>query len=237
MNIQEQIRELESKSAEEIVHWAIETYRPKIALSTSFGTGSAVLLHMVSRINPGTPVLFLETSFHFKETLQYRDQLAKLLGLNVKNLRREEKDTDFFGRLGPKPFERNPDECCRVNKVEPLKKALVGLAAWISGVRKSQAHTREKMNVLEEYEGGIVKVNPLIGWTSKQVYDYMKQYNLPEHPLFSKGYTSIGCEPCTRAVLFGEGERAGRWANLEKTECGIHTFMKPAMSGKEEGSK
>lgn len=227
MDIQKKILELETKPAEEIVRWAILTYRPEIALTTSFGTGSAVLLHMASRMDPKTPVLFLETGFHFKETLEYKDRLKKLLNLNVRELKRDPADKEFFGKLGPKPFEKNPDECCRINKVEPLKMAMTGLKAWISGVRRSQSHTRRAMQVLEAYGEGIVKVNPLITWSSKEIFDYMKKYGLPEHPLFEKGYTSIGCEPCTRAVLSGEDERAGRWANLEKTECGIHTFMKP----------
>src|SRR3990167_8982149 len=109
MDIKEKSIELESKSAEEIVRWAIETYRPAIALTTSFGTGSAVLLHMANRVDPKTPVLFLETGFHFKETLEYRDQLAKLLHLNVRNLKRDVPEKEFFGKLGPKPFEKNPD--------------------------------------------------------------------------------------------------------------------------------
>ena len=237
MDIKEKSTELESKSAEEIVRWAMETYRPEIALSTSFGTGSAVLLHMVSQTDPKTPVLFLETGFHFKETLEYRDQLVKLLSLNVRNLRRDVPEKEFFRELGPKPFEKNPDECCRINKVEPLKKELAGLKAWISGVRRSQAHTRKVMQVLEAYDDGVVKVNPLITWSSKDIFDYMKRHNLPEHPLFQKGYTSIGCEPCTRAVLTGEGERAGRWSNIEKTECGIHTFMKQAPKAEIKESK
>ena len=220
--------ELEKKSAEEIVRWAVETFRPRIALTTSFGSGSAVLLHMVAQADRSTPVLFLETGFHFKETLAYKDELAGLLKLNVRELKRDLSPEAFFGKLGPKPYEKNPDECCRINKVEPFKKALADFDAWISGIRRSQAHTREHIRVVESYEEGLIKVNPLAAWNSKQVHEYMKQHNLPQHPLFAKGYLSIGCEPCTRAVLSGENERSGRWANLEKTECGIHTFMKPA---------
>lgn len=217
--------EFESKTPQEIIAWAVKEFGPDIATTSSFGTTSAVVLHMASQIKPDIRVLFLETGFHFPQTLKFRDELVSRLKLNVVNLqsvmpREEFKKT--YGNL----YEKNTDKCCAINKVEPLKIALSGLKAWITAVRRGQADTRKNVQFVEEYEDGIYKINPLATWTSKQMWEYLKAHNLPHHPLFEEGYTSIGCQPCTRSVRSGEDERAGRWSGSEKTECGIHTFMK-----------
>ncbi|MBI4372144.1 MAG: phosphoadenylyl-sulfate reductase [Candidatus Omnitrophica bacterium] len=219
----------EKSQPEEIIRWAIEEFRPKIALSSSFQTESVVLLHLVSLIDPSIPILFLETSWHFKETLDFKNEIVKRLGLtNVVDLKADpQKKQAFDAKTGGKPYEVDPDYCCQINKVEPLDEALKGYDAWISGIRRSQSKTRKDIKIVEEYQGGIFKINPLANVTSGDIWWYLKEHHLPKHPLFDKGYLSIGCWPCTRPVQPGDDERAGRWAGREKTECGIHTFMKP----------
>ncbi len=219
--------ELESKKPQEMIAWAIQTFAPRFAMTSSFGPESGVLLHMASRIDPTLPVLFLETGFHFPETLEYKNQLAKLFGLkNVIDLkadpgRREKliKDT------GGVPYEKNPDLCCQLNKVEPLDAALKGYEAWMSGIRRHQTDFRKSIRILELYEGGFYKVSPLANMTSRDMWWYLKEHQIPQHPLYEKGYLSIGCWPCTRPIQAGDDERSGRWAGKSKKECGIHTFQ------------
>jgi phosphoadenosine phosphosulfate reductase len=212
---------------QEILKWGWDLFQPEIALLSSFGTESVVLLHMVSEVTPEMPVLFLETGFHFQETLEYKKLLTERFSLNVKDLTALTARRDFVERYGEDLYARDPDRCCEINKVEPLQRALKGLHAWVSGIRRAQGPTRKGIQIIEEYEGGLYKINPLTDWTSKEAWRYIKEHNLPTHPLYEKGYTSIGCWPCTKPPLPGEDERAGRWAGRVKSECGIHTFMKP----------
>jgi len=225
LNLTQLNQEFESKTPQEIIAWAIREFSNDIAVSSSFGTTSAVLLHIATQVKPDIRVLFLETGFHFPETLQFKNGLVKRLGLNVVELRSVMPREEFkktYGNL----YERDTDKCCYLNKVEPLKIALSGMKAWITSVRRGQTENRKNVQFVEEYEDGLYKINPLATWTSKQMWDYLKAHNLPYHPLFEQGYTSIGCAPCTRSVQAGEDERAGRWSGSQKTECGIHTFMK-----------
>ena len=152
-------------------------------------------------------------------------------GLNLRE-RRAAMPREEFARLhGLDLYERDPDLCCQIHKVEPLRAALEDVRCWINGRRRDQVAARRSIGVAERYEGGLHKVNPLAAWTAADTYRYMQKHSIPEHPLFEKGYASIGCAPCTRPILAGEDERAGRWSGTGKTECGIHTFLKPA-SGK-----
>lgn len=236
----------EKTQPEEIIRWAVEEFSPNLAMTSSFQTESVVLLHMISKINPGIKILFLETGWHFPETLAFKNQIISQLGLtHVIDLKADPKKREAFNlKHHNKPYETDPDQCCQINKVEPLDEALKGLNAWISGIRRSQSKTRKEIKIVEEYEGGIFKVNPLANVTSGDIWWYLKEHNLPEHPLFDKGYLSIGCWPCTRPAQPGDDERSGRWAGKEKTECGIHTFMKPkakpekeTQAEKQEGSE
>lgn len=225
LNIAQLNAEFEKKTPQEIIAWAVKEFSPKIAVSSSFGSTSAVLLHMAAQVQPGIRILFLETGFHFPETLAFRDDLIRRLNLNVENLKSVMPREEFrkvYGNL----YERDPDKCCYLNKVEPLKIALAGLEAWITAIRRGQTEERKNVQFVEEYEGGIYKINPLAFWTSKQIWEYLKAHDLPYHPLFEQGFTSIGCAPCTRCTSPGENERAGRWSGSQKKECGIHTFMK-----------
>lgn len=229
-DLEEVNREFEAKKPEEIIVWSLEEFSGRIALSSSFGPESGVLLHMVSRIDPAIPVLFLETGYHFPETLQYKEDLTRLLGLKrVIDLKADfKRKTEVVKRYEGVPYEKNPDLCCQVNKVEPLDRALKDYEAWMSGIRRQQTDFRKSIRILEEYKRGeaeLYKISPLATLTSREMWWYLKEHQIPLHPLYEKGYLSVGCWPCTRPVQAGDDERSGRWAGRPKSECGIHTFM------------
>jgi len=198
-------------------------YPGGVALVSSFGADSAVLLHMVARIDPATPVLFLETGMLFRETLDYQRTLARRLGLsNVRLIRPDPDDLaadDPDGTLN----RDNTDACCFLRKTLPLRRALAPFGAWITGRKRAQAATRSGLELFEEdRENGCLKVNPLIHWDGVAVRAYLRAHDLPPHPLVARGFPSIGCAPCTTPVGAGEDPRAGRWRNSSKIECGIH---------------
>ena len=213
---------LESSSAEDVLIWASEKYKDDLCLTSSFQTQSVPLLYLVSKIIPETPILFLDTGFHFSETLAFRDQLIDQFGLNVINIETGMGHDHFKFKYG-NLYEVDPDLCCHINKTEPLQKELEKYKAWIAGVRGDQTENRSNLEVVNELENGIVKICPIINWTSKELWTFHNQNNLPSHPLFSKGYMSVGCAPCTRPMASEGNERSGRWTNNCKTECGIHT--------------
>jgi phosphoadenosine phosphosulfate reductase len=192
-----------------------------IALVSSFGAESAVLLHMVATIDPATPVLFVDTGRLFPETLRYRDELANELGLrNVATFGPSAADA---ARLDADEtlFEHDADACCAFRKVEPLERALAGYRAWISG--RKRFHGAERASLAKvEFADWRIKINPLAEWTAHDIAAYMERHDLPAHPLVAEGYASIGCAPCTSPVAPGEDPRAGRWRGQDKTECGIH---------------
>jgi phosphoadenosine phosphosulfate reductase len=195
----------------------------RVALVSSFGADSVVLLHLVSVVAPQTPVLFLDTRLLFPETLAYQRDLAEKLDLrDIRILRAGLTDlraTDPYGAL----HLSNPDACCTLRKTLPLNRALDGFDAWITGRKRYQGQTRAALEFFEEEpETGRIKVNPLAHWGRDDVADYLLNNRLPRHPLVAKGFPSIGCAPCTSAVKPGEDDRAGRWRGAEKTECGIH---------------
>jgi len=193
----------------------------RIAVVSSFGAESAVLLHLIAQVDPAAPVIFLETHKHFPETIAYRDELVRKLGLT--NLMIVEPDA---GRLAERDasglrWSYDPDGCCEIRKVEPLRRAKQGLDAWISGRKAFQSVTRQNLPRFE-IEDGRLKVNPLGDWTKDDLDAYFNAHDLPRHPLEAQGYLSVGCQPCTSTVAPGEDPRAGRWRGWDKTECGIH---------------
>jgi phosphoadenosine phosphosulfate reductase len=198
-----------------------ESFAGRIAIVSSFGADSAMLLALVADIDRDTPVLFLETGKHFAETLEYRDALVTRLGLrDVRNIRPdpvELANSDPQGEL----HRWIPDDCCAVRKVAPLDRALAPFAAWATGRRRHQARTRTALPFMEMV-GGRIKFNPLADWSAERIEQEFRHRDLPRHPLVAEGFTSIGCAPCTRAVRPGEDPRAGRWAGQPKVECGIH---------------
>jgi len=194
-----------------------------LALVSSFGAESVVLLHMVAVSRPATPVIFLDTEMLFAETLVYQQELAERLGL--RDLRIIRPDAGELAQQDPDStlHRRNPDACCALRKTAPLHGALAGFDGWITGRKRYQSDTRTTLNFFEvEEAAGRIKVNPLAHWARDDVRTYMEENRLPRHPLVDRGYPSIGCMPCTTPVQPDEDPRAGRWRNSQKTECGIH---------------
>ena len=212
-------------SPQDILASAVERYRGRIALVSSFGSESAVLLHMISQIDPTTPVLFLDTGQLFAQTLDYRRNLAGSLGLSdVRDLRPTFADLSTKDPRGDL-WKSNSDGCCNIRKVIPLDQALDGFDAWITG--RKRFHGGERLTLaVEERTARHVKFNPLANWDKAELEAYATEHNLPQHPLVEYGYASVGCWPCTQPVQDGQDVRAGRWAGQDKTECGIH--MEPA---------
>jgi phosphoadenosine phosphosulfate reductase len=196
-------------------------YPGRVAVVSSFGAESAVLLHLVAEVDRAAPVLFIDTGRHFDETLRYRDRLVAHLGLT--NVLAIGPSADEVARLDADRTRAtwDPAGCCALRKTEPLKRALAGYDAWITGRKRFQAPTRTDLPLFEA-DGLRIKVNPLAAWTSAEVKAYESRHRLPAHPLVGKGFLSIGCAPCTTPVRPGENHRAGRWRNFDKTECGIH---------------
>ncbi|WP_284164308.1 phosphoadenylyl-sulfate reductase [Frigidibacter sp. SD6-1] len=194
----------------------------QLALVSSFGAESVVLLHLVSVIAPETPVLFIDTQMLFPETLAYQRELAEKLNLtDIRTIRADRRDTDFEDPDGTL-HQFSTDACCHIRKVVPLERALKGFDGWITGRKRFQGSTRAALEFFENEDGKRLKVNPLAHWGRDDLQDYIVNNRLPRHPLVAKGYPSIGCAPCTSPVAEGEDPRAGRWRGQGKVECGIH---------------
>lgn len=194
----------------------------RIAMVSSFGAESVALLHILSRVDPATPVIFLDTEMLFPETLAYQREVADTLGLTDVRIIRPEATAvaaeDPAGDLNA----RDPDACCALRKTRPLAAALEGFAGWITGRKAFQNGQRARLPKFEVDGDGRLKLNPLADWSAAELSEYMDAHDLPRHPLVARGYPSIGCAPCTSPVAPGEDARAGRWRGSEKTECGIH---------------
>ena len=203
-----------------VLRWAWATYGARVAVTSSFQTQSLPLLHIIAADAPGVPVLFLDTGFHFPETLAFRDQVVAALGLNLEVVR-PDMDRLHFDLLHGELYSRDPDRCCYLNKVRPLEVAMQRFDAWIAGIRRDQTAVREAAHVLDLDAHGKVRIAPLLSWTHADVRRYISHNELPEHPLGARGYPSVGCAPCTQPAR-GADPRAGRWAGANKTECGIH---------------
>lgn len=214
----------EDSSLQDILIWAWETFGASMAATSSFQTQSLPLLHIIARTTPKLPVFFLDTGFHFPETLALRDRLMREWGLTVQSLRAEQGQESFRQQYG-QLYRTDPDRCCYINKVAPLARAKEGLAAWITGIRRDQTEARRHTPIVSRDKNGQVKICPMATWTEQDVWRYINQHNLPVHPLLSQGYMSIGCAPCTRPVHAGEESRSGRWADRAKTECGLHVEL------------
>jgi phosphoadenosine phosphosulfate reductase len=214
-------RELDGASALEILSWADEQFGPSWAVASSMA--DAVVPSLAAKVRPGVDILFLDTGYHFAETIGTRDAVAATLPVNIRTLTAkqsvEEQDASFGARL----YERNPDQCCALRKVMPLRKALKDYAAWASGLRRDEASTRAEVRVVEwDEQRSMVKLNPIAAWTQDDVDRYIADNGVLVNPLLSDGYGSVGCWPCTRRIAPGEDARAGRWAGTNKVECGLH---------------
>jgi phosphoadenosine phosphosulfate reductase len=187
-----------------------------------------VLVDMLHRLGASIRIVELDTGLLFPETYQTRERLVERYGLELERIDPSETVEEQAHSEGPELWRRDPDRCCALRKVEPLERALVGMDAWITGIRRAQSITRAGARVLELDPRGVVKVQPLAGWTDEDVKGYLFAHDVPYNPLHDRGFPSIGCTPCTRAIRPGEDSRAGRWADAEKTECGLHL---PATNG------
>jgi phosphoadenosine phosphosulfate reductase len=218
-------QEFETHTPQRIIQWAVDTFWPQVALSSSFQTQSVPLLHMASLIRRDILIFFLDTGYHFWETLLFQEQLASHWQLNVLSLYRDGRWDEFVReRIRTLPGD-DPNLCCFIHKVQPMQRALQDMRAWITGIRRDQTAVRANAKILELQDDGLLKINPLLNWTKEDVKQYSREHRLPAHPLFQRGYRSIGCSPCTVAIGVNDDERAGRWAGRGKLECGLHTSM------------
>ena len=218
-------------SSHDIVAISVEElFVGRIALVSSFGSESAVLLHILSEIDPHVPVLFIDTGRLFSETLEYRKFLTDRLEL--RDVRTINPTEERMAALDPVKalWMTNPDLCCRIRKTEPLARAIVGFDAWFTGRKRFQSSARARLPLFEA-EGHRIKVNPLADWTAAELVGYAAEHDLPKHPLVAQGYPSIGCVPCTDRALPGEDPRSGRWRGTDKDECGIHFGLESDGSG------
>jgi phosphoadenosine phosphosulfate reductase len=212
---------LADASAEEVVRWATDTFGARICVTSSMT--DAVIIDLASKVRPGIDVVFLDTGYHFAETVGTRDAVAAVYPVNLLNITPSRTVAEQDAELGPRLFGRNPDLCCYLRKVEPLERTLKDYDAWITGVRSDETSNRREARVVE-WDGRreMVKVNPIVNWTQKQVDDYISEHGVLVNPLVYDGYPSIGCSTCTLKVEAGADPRSGRWAGTGKTECGIH---------------
>ncbi|MBB4916521.1 phosphoadenylyl-sulfate reductase [Streptosporangium saharense] len=214
-------RFLEDASALEIIRWAAATFGDRLCLTSSMS--DALLIDLVSRVKPGIDVLFIDTGYHFAETIGTRDAVRQVYDVNVIDVKPSRTVAEQERDLGPRLFGRNPDLCCYLRKVEPLNRALEPYLAWISGIRRDEASTRAGVKAVEwDAKRQMVKINPIARWTQEDVDNYMADNGVLINPLHYDNYPSIGCAPCTRQVAPGEDPRSGRWAGMGKTECGLH---------------
>lgn len=206
----------------------IEQYKDegkKLFTTSSFQSHSIVLLHILSRIDKDIPIHFINTGFHFPKTLAFRDEIAERFGLNLVDVKSDTPKLMQRNSAGNFYYTSDPDYCCHLNKVAPLDAILREYDVWINGVRGDQSAVRKAMLVEQAAPHNSVRYHPMLDWTSKMIYDYRKEFDLPEHPLEEKGFLSIGCEPCTRKFDFEMQEREARWFGMNKTECGLHTQL------------
>ncbi len=214
--------ELEPKSAPEVLEWAFETFNPRLYVACSFQKTSSVTVDMATRIDPGARFFYLDTDVLFDETYKTRDALEKRYGIRFDrfhNLTLEEQARQHGDEL----WSRDPDLCCGIRKVEPMRQALSSVDCWVSGIRREDSQSRAGAKKFGwDKRFGLYKLNPLADWTEKDVWRYLFEHDVPYNPLHDQGYPSIGCTHCTRPPGAGESPRAGRWADAEKTECGLN---------------
>jgi len=215
---------------EEILGWAVRSFPGRTAMTSSFQASGVVLIHMLRKIAPDFPIYFIDTGYHFPETLEFKARLIREWKLNVHTIVPESSKADQVRLYGPRLFERDPDLCCRLNKVDPLRtlQRELELKAWVSALRRDQAETRRNLRPVMRDEIGNLRIHPLLAWNRERVWGYIEKHRLLTNPLYEQGYASIGCFPpcCTAKSEPGSDERSGRWAGKGKVECGLHSHLK-----------
>jgi phosphoadenosine phosphosulfate reductase len=224
--IAEANRQLEGRPPQEVLRWAVDAFFPKLTMATAFGAEGCCIIHMLAEIEPRVRVFNLETGYQFQETLVLRERLKDRYGIAVEYIRPDTTVEEYERRHHGPLYILNPNQCCQDRKIVPLRRAVAGYAAWISSIRRDQTDHRAKAEVVmwdRKFE--LVKINPLLTWTKRDVWQFVLDHAVPYNPLHDQGYPSIGCWPCTQPVP-GDGadERAGRWAGTAKKECGLHMF-------------
>jgi phosphoadenosine phosphosulfate reductase len=218
----------ETWSPEEVLRWAFRAFGNGVEMASGFGAEGMALIDIGARLNPALRVFTIDTEFLFPETYQLIENVEQRYGITVERVRprlRPDSQTEIYG---PALWTVNPDQCCALRKVEPLKEKLAGLRAWITAIRRDQTSVRANARKVEwDQKFQLVKINPIADWTHKDVWNYLHAHDVPYNPLHDANYTSIGCTHCTRAVRPGEDPRAGRWAGFQKTECGLHIADPP----------
>lgn len=214
--------ELEPLGAEEVIAWTIENFHPSLLFACSFQKTSSVIAHMATRINPDVRFFYVDTDLLFPETYETRDRFSERFGIEFERfggLTLEQQAAEYGDEL----WKSNPDLCCNLRKVEPMRRALESVDCWVSGIRRADSSTRANApKFAKDKRFGVWKVNPLADWSEREVWTYIREHDLPYNPLHDQGYPSIGCMPCTSKVKPGEDARAGRWAGTTKVECGIN---------------
>ncbi len=225
----EEIREANERFQEappqEVLRWGVERFFPRLLMATAFGAEGCCIIHMLAEIQPATKIINLETGYQFPETLELRERIKVRYGIEVEYIYPETTVAEYEAEHGGPLHVLRPDQCCYDRKVLPLRRALQRLQplAWISAIRKDQTAQRQKAEVVQwDQKFQLVKLNPLLNWTKKDVWTFIHRHNIPYNPLHDQNYPSIGCWPCTRPVAPGEDDRAGRWAGKVKKECGLH---------------
>ena len=222
-NLEPLSRRFDRQHPREALRWGLTTYGKDIALATGFGPSGVVLMHLTSQLRSNATIFYLQTDLLFPETMELRDRLSERLGFQFTEIRPDISLDEQTQDYGPELWRSNPDLCCSLRKVEPLRRFLAGRKAWIPAVRRDQSLTRASVKVVDwDRANHLLKICPLAGWTRDQVWAYLREHDLPYNPLHDQGYPSVGCYPCTRAVSPGDSERSGRWAGTGKLECGIH---------------
>lgn len=217
-------RELETASPPEIIRWAADRFGARLTMATAFGPEGCLILHWIAAVAPGTHVFNLDTGYQFPETLALRERIRERYGIEVVLERPDLAVPDYEKLHGGPIYRTDPDRCCGDRKLAVIRRVLGGFAAWMSGIRRDQSPDRAAAPIVGwDHKFGVVKVSPLANWTKAMVWDTIVRENVPYNPLHDKGYVSIGCQPCTRAVGGDEDERAGRWSGTAKTECGLHS--------------
>jgi phosphoadenosine phosphosulfate reductase len=214
--------EFENQSPEAILKLAVDTF-PSLTLACSFGAEDVVLVDMLQKINPNVDIFYLDTNVHFQETYDTRDRLEQHYGTKFVQVLPKLTLEEQAEKFGDELWKSDANQCCNIRKVDPLTDILKNYDAWITGIRRDQAPTRANAKKVEyDVKFGLIKFNPLAGWTSEDVWNYIREHDVIYNPLHDRNYPSIGCTHCTRPVAEGEDPRAGRWASIEKTECGLH---------------
>ena len=215
--------ELKRESAEAVLRWALQKFGQDIALATGFGAEGCVLIRMLAEIDTNARIFYLDTDLLFRETYELIKKLEARYGVRFEQRKSRLSLATQAAGYGERLWEREPDVCCQLRKVDPLREMLSGLRAWITAIRREQTPTRASARVVErDRKFELIKINPLVAWSRRDLWRYIKEHDVPYNPLYDLGYRSIGCQPCTTLVQIGEEERAGRWRGSAKTECGLH---------------